>query len=63
MGTLLKPKALAELWDVHPNTVRQWVREGRITAFRTPGGQYRIDPDEARRALGLESAPEIKAAA
>lgn len=57
MPTLLKPKALAALLDVHPNTVRAWLREGRIRAIRTPGGQYRIDPDEARKAMDIQPAP------
>ncbi len=52
---LLRPGEIAEMFDVHVGTVRRWLSDGLIPAIRTPGGQYRIDPEEARKAL--ESSP------
>lgn len=32
---------VAELFNVHPATVIRWADEGKIEAFRTPGGKRR----------------------
>jgi excisionase family DNA binding protein len=40
----LTPKELAALAGMHPKTIRQWCREGRIPARRI-GGTWRIKPD------------------
>lgn len=44
MGKLLKPREVGKLLEVDGSTVRGWVKSGRLPAFITPGGQYRIDP-------------------
>jgi excisionase family DNA binding protein len=44
MGKLLKAKDVAELLDVDGSTVRGWIKDGKLPAILTPGGQYRIDP-------------------
>lgn len=49
---LLTTKALAVALDVHPETIRRWVRAGTITpTTRTPGRQARWDLDDVRRQL------------
>ena len=40
---------LAELFRVHVSTVRRWIASGRVSAFRLPGGTYRIPADEVSR--------------
>jgi excisionase family DNA binding protein len=39
---------LARIWELHPKTVYQWIREGRLPSVRTPGAQYRVRSDDAR---------------
>jgi len=29
---------------VHEETIRRWVRDGKLAAIRLPGGTYRIEP-------------------
>jgi excisionase family DNA binding protein len=41
----------SKLLGVHPSTLRQWCDEGRITAFRTPGGHRRFSRVEVERFL------------
>lgn len=44
---LLKKHELAKFWGVSEGTVDKWVREGRITAVRTPGGYPRfVHPED-----------------
>jgi CheY-like chemotaxis protein len=47
--------------------LKRWIREGRLAAFRTPGGHYRIESREFQRFLKrygipsyLRSAPEVR---
>lgn len=42
---LLTVEQVAELFSVQPETVTRWVREKRIEAVTTPGGQYRFRRD------------------
>jgi excisionase family DNA binding protein len=50
---LITTRDLARHLQVHPETVREWVRNGRITpAAVTPGGQFRFDLDDVLRQLG-----------
>jgi excisionase family DNA binding protein len=39
---LLTSHQVGALLQVNPSSVKKWVNEGRITAFRTPGGHRRI---------------------
>lgn len=41
---LLSSKKTAALLGVHPNTLRNWARDGKIRFERTPSGQRRYDP-------------------
>lgn len=45
---LLRPSELARVWELHPKTVYQWIREGRLPAIKTPGAQYRVRASDAR---------------
>lgn len=40
--TVLTTFRAAKLLQVDPSTVNNWIRQGRIRAFRTPGGHGRI---------------------
>lgn len=52
---LFSVREYSEQFKVTPQTVRNWIREGYITAIKTPGGQIRIraesnlrEPEEIR---------------
>jgi len=45
---LLRPSELARIWELHPKTVYQWIREGRLPAIKTPGAQYRVRAGDVR---------------
>jgi excisionase family DNA binding protein len=50
---LITTRELARHLQVHPKTVQDWVRAGRITPTAvTPGGQFRFDLDDVLRQLG-----------
>lgn len=36
---------IAKMCGVVNQTVINWIRQGHIEAFKTPGGQYRVYPD------------------
>ncbi len=40
--TLLTSHQVGSLLQVNPTSVNNWIRDGRIPAFRTPGGHRRI---------------------
>ena len=40
---------LAFLCHVHVRTVRRWIGDGHVQAFRLPGGLYRIPRSEVDR--------------
>ncbi len=37
---------------VEPSTIVTWIRRGLLPAVRTPGGQYRVHPDDLSLAFG-----------
>jgi excisionase family DNA binding protein len=41
-STYLTSHQAADLIQVNPSSVNKWVKEGRIPAYRTPGGHRRI---------------------
>ncbi|MCI0722931.1 MAG: helix-turn-helix domain-containing protein [Acidobacteria bacterium] len=55
METLLKVTDAARALGVSGETVRRWVREGRIRAVQTPSGHLRIPQDEIDRVRKGES--------
>lgn len=55
---LLKPRDVADLYDVCVRTVVGWAASGRLPYIRTPGGQYRFRPadvDDLLSVIGDES--------
>jgi excisionase family DNA binding protein len=46
MQTLLKTRNIAELYRVSINTVLNWIYSGKLKAYRTPGGHYRISQQD-----------------
>ncbi len=38
-GGLLRVRDVAERFGVHPSTVREWARTGKLPSRKTPGGQ------------------------
>jgi putative resolvase len=46
------PKGFARALGVSRITVYRWIWEGRIRAYATPGGRYRIPASELRRIRG-----------
>jgi len=47
----LRPGEVATLFNVDPRTVNRWVKQGRLKAFRTPGGHLRFGPEVIEQAL------------
>ncbi|MFQ6060616.1 MAG: helix-turn-helix domain-containing protein [Thermoplasmata archaeon] len=41
--------AVAEIFGVTNKTVLSWIKQGKVSAFRTPGGHYRISESEIGR--------------
>ncbi len=39
---ILTPKQAANFCGVHPATVVRWIDQGKLKAYRTPGGHRRI---------------------
>lgn len=60
---LMKVREVAELFDVDPETVRVWVREGKLPARRNPGGRVLIFRRTEVYALlnGADADPEFPA--
>lgn len=49
---MISTKRLARLVGVEPETVRRWVRAGKVTpAGQTPGGHYRFRREQAEELL------------
>lgn len=41
---------VAEMFDVHPNTIRKWVKTGILNSIKLPGSRYnRFTVDEINR--------------
>lgn len=54
---LLTSAEVGALLQVNPSSVKNWVNEGRITAFRTPGGHRRIRAADLVAFLQLHQMP------
>lgn len=55
----MRPTTLALRLGVHPATVIRWCVNGRIAAWRTPGGRWRIRLTAARELLHAAGAGEL----
>ena len=60
---LLTSWEVGDLLQVNPSSVNKWVSEGRIPAFRTPGGHRRIRVSDLVRFLDVHKMPIPKALA
>lgn len=61
MRKFLTSGDVARLFEVTPETVRQWEKTGKLRAFRSPGGRRRFPRDEVEvlmREAGIEPEPE-----
>lgn len=41
----------ARILGIHPSSLWNWCKEGKIKAWRTPGGRYKIPKQELERLL------------
>jgi excisionase family DNA binding protein len=60
---LLTIEEVAEIVRQHENTVGRWAREGRIKAFKLPGGLWRVPREEVEAVLRGERATRDESAA
>ncbi len=54
---LLTSHQVGDLLQVNPSSVKKWVNEGRIAAFRTPGGHRRIRAADLVEFLDVHKMP------
>ncbi len=47
----LRINEAAELLEVHENTVRRWITDGKLVGVTTPGNQKRVRTESVRRYL------------
>jgi excisionase family DNA binding protein len=47
----------AQMLGLHVNTIKNWVRDGRVPSFRTLGGHYRIRVDDLAETLRKHNIP------
>jgi excisionase family DNA binding protein len=40
---------VGEMLEVSPAAIKKWIQQGKLAAFRTPGGHFRILADEVER--------------
>jgi excisionase family DNA binding protein len=57
MKDILTTTDVAKLLGLHANTLKNWVREGKLPSFRTLGGHYRIRAIELVEALREKGIP------
>lgn len=58
---LLSTNTVARLLNIHPNTVRNMIQDGRLQAIKTRGrtGQYRFRETDVQTYLEAEGAPNL----
>jgi len=57
MKETLTTSDVAKLLGLHVNTLKNWVRDGKLPSFRTIGGHYRIRAEELASALRERGIP------
>ncbi len=55
--TLLTSHQAGNLLQVNPSSINNWVKEGRLSAFRTPGGHRRIKAQDLVSFLSKHAMP------
>jgi excisionase family DNA binding protein len=48
---LLRPREVAAMFDVTPDTVSRWARNGKLECIRTVGGHRRFPLEAVQRAV------------
>jgi excisionase family DNA binding protein len=48
---VLTPAMVAEMFHVSPTTVTRWANQGKLPAFRTPGGHRRFRAKAVQKVL------------
>jgi len=54
---LLTTGEVARYCDVSTNAVKKWIRNGRLKAFRTPGGHFRVESEDFKAFLAAHQMP------
>ena len=54
MEKLYTIKQVAEIFSVHANTVRRWIKEGKLKTVKLEVGTERITETELRVFMGVE---------
>jgi excisionase family DNA binding protein len=54
---LLTTGEVARYCDVSTNAVKKWIRNGRLKAFRTPGGHFRVESEDFKAFLATHQMP------
>ncbi len=49
--TRLRVDEAAAVLDVHENSVRRWIDEGKLSSVRTPGGHRRVLVESVKKYL------------
>jgi excisionase family DNA binding protein len=49
MRRYLTTGKVGEMLEVSPAAIKKWIQQGKLAAFRTPGGHFRILADEFER--------------
>ncbi|MBI4669141.1 MAG: excisionase family DNA-binding protein [Elusimicrobia bacterium] len=49
MNQLLTTGQAAKFYGVQPDTIRKWIKNGKLNAGRTMGGHHRIDKRDLER--------------
>lgn len=57
MRQFLTTGGAARMCQVSTMTIKKWIGTGKLKAFRTPGGHYRIDPGEFEKFLAAYRFP------
>lgn len=57
-GELVSVQKAAEMLSVAPGTVRRWISDGKLKAYRIGGTTLRIDPNELMKMLEPTKAGE-----
>ncbi|MFP4057641.1 MAG: response regulator [Candidatus Brocadiia bacterium] len=62
---LLTTGRVADLCGFSPSSILHWIRTGKLQAYTTPGGQYRVHPEQLLRFLlehGMHVPSELRPA-
>lgn len=60
VNNLLNIKEAAEYLSVHPDTLRRWEREGKITSIKTEGGHRRYQKESLDEYIGIQKKSDAK---